>query len=302
MPINKRCSAGLSDETLRLKFLRAKYDRRRCDFCGSVNVYYTDSDRHQWRCRDCWKTTSLTRGTALDGTRRSLRFWYEVIWQFVLRHPANKAHQLLGTNEPMDVWRGYQRLREALKEHSERSWNPEEGTYEVDEALYGGRWENLRKEIKKKLREEGKNKRGRGAKARKQPVFGILKRNGKVYLKLIDSFDSGTLEPIIKDLVETNSTVLTDTWKGYNGLAGLGFIHRQIEHGEGEYANGPIHINGMEGFWGLSKTNMHTYKGIQDHNWEYYLKEMEFRYNFRELDYEEQFEKLIQILMRCFKG
>ncbi|MBD3286115.1 IS1595 family transposase, partial [candidate division WOR-3 bacterium] len=46
---------------------------------------------------------------------------------------------------------------------------------------------------------------------------------------------------------------------------------------KGEYVSGKVHVNGMEGFWGLSKTNMNTYKGIRKRNWEYYLKEMEFR-------------------------
>jgi len=53
----------------------------------------------------------------------------------------------------------------------------------------------------------------------------------------------------------------------------------------------------MEGFWGLSKVNMQSYKGIRKKNWIYYLKEMEFRYNNRELDHDETVAKIINILM-----
>lgn len=63
------------------------------------------------------------------------------------------------------------------------------------------------------------------------------------------------------------------------------------------YVDGRIHINGMEGFWGLSKTNMHTYKGIKKKNWLLYLKEMEFRYNTRKLNFEKQAIEIIKILM-----
>jgi len=53
----------------------------------------------------------------------------------------------------------------------------------------------------------------------------------------------------------------------------------------------------MEGFWGLSKTNMHTYKVVKKKNWVLYLKEMEFRYNNRKLNFEQFVLKIIKILM-----
>lgn len=193
-------------------------------------------------------------------------------------------------------------IREALFDYSEATWKREEGIYEADEALYGGRWKNFKKHIKGLLREQGKAKRGRGAKFRKQPVFGIYKRNeGKVYLRLINDFDTDTLEPIIEEIADKESEIFSDAWEGYNGLAGLGYIHSRIAHGEGEYVSGRVHTNGIEGFWGLSKTNMNTYKGIRKNNWKFYLKEMEFRYNYRGLTFEEQVDKIIEILMGKWK-
>ena len=43
-----------------------------------------------------------------------------------------------------------------------------------------------------------KGKRGRGA-AGKVPVFGLLKRNGSVYVAIIPNVSSATLIPIIRD-------------------------------------------------------------------------------------------------------
>jgi hypothetical protein len=48
------------------------------------------------------------------------------------------------------------------------------GTVEVDETYLGGQWKNKRKTIR-----EAGTKRGRDIK--KQPVFGILCRNGTVW-------------------------------------------------------------------------------------------------------------------------
>ena len=148
-----------------------------------------------------------------------------------------------------------------------------------------------------KLRKQGIAKRGRGAKYTKQPVFGIYKRNGSVFLVPIPDTEKKQLEKIIKEKIEIKSKIHSDKWRGYAGLVGLGYVHSSVDHGKEEYVSGKVHINGMEGFWGLSKTNMHIYKGIKKKNWIYYLKEMEFRYNNRELDHDELVGKIIKILM-----
>lgn len=55
------------------------------------------------------------------------------------------------------------------------------GEIEVDESYFGG---------------HRKGNRGRGA-AGKVPVFGLLKRGGKIYTKIIPDASSTTLIPII---------------------------------------------------------------------------------------------------------
>lgn len=147
------------------------------------------------------------------------------------------------------------------------------------------------------LRKQGLARRGRGAKYTKQPVFGIYKRNGSVFLVPVPDTEKEQLERIIKERIKLKSKIYSDKWKGYSGLVGLGYVHSSVDHGREEYVSGKVHINGMEGFWGLSKTNMHTYKGIKKKNWIYYLKEMEFRYNNRNLNHDQLVEKIIQILM-----
>ena len=56
------------------------------------------------------------------------------------------------------------------------------GEIEVDESYFGGK---------------RKGKRGRGA-AGKIPVFGLLKKGGKVYTKIIPDASGATLIPIIE--------------------------------------------------------------------------------------------------------
>lgn len=84
-----------------------------------------------------------------------------------------------------------------------------DGEVEADESYFGGR---------------RKGKRGRGA-AGKVPVFGLLKRNDKVYTAIIPDAREATLIPIIRQKVEPDSIVYTDTWRSYNALDVSEFKH-----------------------------------------------------------------------------
>lgn len=74
------------------------------------------------------------------------------------------------------------------------------GAVEADESYFGDR---------------RKGKRGRGA-AGKVAVFGPLKRGGKFYTAIIPVANPATLLPIVKEKVEPDSIVYTDTFKAYN--------------------------------------------------------------------------------------
>lgn len=217
-------------------------------------------------------------------------------WCFILSHAAHKAGKLL-RKDTKACWNVYQTIRRAIVGESRKNRKKIGGTIELDESFYGGTFKNLRKKVRQELRRLGLNKRGGGAKYRKQPVFGIFKRNGQVYLEPIPEAKAAVLLPIIEKRVVMGSDAFSDTATWYSGLVGLGYIHRTIDHGKQEYVDGEIHINGLEGFWGLSKTNMHTYKGIKKKNWLLYLKEMEWRYNNRQLSFEEQVGEIIKLLM-----
>ena len=75
-----------------------------------------------------------------------------------------------------------------------------EGSVELDESYFGGR---------------RKGRRGRGA-AGKVVVFGILKRNGRVYTVVVNNAKSDTLMPVIKQKIMSDSIVYTDSLSSYD--------------------------------------------------------------------------------------
>lgn len=143
---------------------------------------------------------------------------------------------------------------------------PELGEFEIDESYFGAR--------------RVRGKRGRGA-AGKTPVFGILKRDGKVYVNIVKNCKKAQLMPIIEGKVLEGSTIYSDGWKSYDGLILNGYDHYRVYHSKNEFARGKTHINGIESFWSYAKRRMAKFNGLSDEVFHLHLKESEFRWNFR---------------------
>jgi transposase len=137
---------------------------------------------------------------------------------------------------------------------------------EIDESYFGPR--------------RVRGKRGRGA-GLKTPVFGVLKRKGKVYTKIVRNCSKDELLPILKGKILAGSTVYSDGWKAYDGLV-YNYDHYRVHHAVNEFARGKNHINGIESFWGWSKRRLVKFNGIKKEHFHLFLKECEFRFNHRD--------------------
>lgn len=115
---------------------------------------------------------------------------------------------------------GYQLIRKAIVQASKHGRKKITGTIELDESFYGGTFKNLRKQVCLELRRLGLNKRGGGAKYRKQPVFGIFKRNGQVYLEPIPEAKAKVLSPIITKKVKAGQMYFLIREPGIVDLSG----------------------------------------------------------------------------------
>lgn len=170
------------------------------------------------------------------------------------------------------------------------------GTVEVDETYVGGHWKNKRKSV----RDQG-TKRGRGTK--KQPVFGILCRNGLVWAEIVENVEAETLQPLISSKVKTGSIVCSDMWRAYTGIASRGFVHRMVNHGDREYSDGKgNHINGLEGFWGYLKRKLAAKGGIRREKLFLYLGEYVWRYNNRNESDKLKLKRILKLLEKEVGG
>ena len=130
-----------------------------------------------------------------------------LIEHFVAGTTARAAAELVGVHRNTAA-SFYTRLRKVIAEEMEKA-SPFAGEIEVDESYFGGR---------------RKGKRGRGA-GGKVPVFGLLKRGGKVYTAMIPNARTATLMPIMERMIRPDSIVYTDGFSSYDALDVSDFHH-----------------------------------------------------------------------------
>ncbi|MFH1706217.1 MAG: IS1595 family transposase [Patescibacteria group bacterium] len=227
----------------------------------------------------------------VKGVRLTKKEWEEIVEWFLLeRSGLWIAERLkLGRNQI------YQALRKVRKVITVDVPGIFGGIVEVDETYLGGQKKNKRKKqlLKERLLKK-ESKRGFGT--TKQPVFGILCRNGKVFAELVNDTEAKDLMPIIKKRVESGTRVCSDTWRAYTGLATKGYVHRTVEHQKKEYVKGRNHINGLEGFWGYLKRKLAAKGGVRKKYLHLFLGEYVWRYNYRKLTFEEQKKRILKLL------
>ena len=150
---------------------------------------------------------------------------------------------------------------------------------EVDESYFGPR--------------RVRGKRGRGA-SKKVVVFGLLKRNGRVYTQIIPRATQIEIMPIIRRTIASGSDIYSDGWKSYDALGIFGYNHKKVKHHLNEFADGDNHINGIESFWSWTKRKLNKFNGLPKVKFSQYLLEYEWRFNHR--------SEMLKLLKRLVKN
>ena len=183
-----------------------------CPKCGGTKGWVNLRD--VFECSSCNYQTSITAGTVLEGTRKSLREWFHAMWWICTQTTGGSAkglQRLLGLKSYQTAWTWLHKLRIAMV-RADRTLLSD--TVELDEIFIGGSLAG---------------KRGRGAEG-KTLVAVALERNGKqnerIRLAVIPNASSEILGGFVKTNIAKGSTVITDGWNGYNNLNKLEYTHK----------------------------------------------------------------------------
>jgi len=175
----------------------------------------------------------MNKGLSKHNRRKILSHFSEDI-------AASKTARLTGISRNT-VNSYYALFRERIMQRQYEQVMELSGEIEVDESYFGAR--------------RVRGKRGRGA-AGKTPVFGLLKRGGKVFVSIVPNCSKAALMPIIEGKVLEGSTIYSDGWKAYDGLILNGYDHYRVYHSHNEFVRGKSHVNGIEAFWSFAKRRL----------------------------------------------
>ena len=136
------------------------------------------------------------------------------------------------------------------------------------------------------------NSQGRSVKD-KTPILGMVERKGKIVARKIETTSVAHITPEVVKTVK-NAMVYTDEWVGYKQVNKI-YDHLFVKHNEGEYVNGRIYTNTIEGFWSILKRGIvGIYHFTSRKHIQKYVDEFVFRYNTRNNGEHQRFNLFLQ--------
>ncbi len=252
-----------------------------CPVCGTDRVKFSEK-HNRWQCAvpHTKRQFTLKTGTIFEDSPIGLDKWLPAVW--LLSSNRNgisswELHRALKVTQKT-AWFMLGRIRKAMQDEGNGGKIGGPGCeIEIDETFIGGAARFMRKGDKVRKMQ---GKRGGADAGNKTIVLGILERAGKVRTAVVENRKKKTMEPIIRENVETGSQLMTDDlqtgwWNPEE------FEHQAINHLE-SYVDGNCHTNGMENFWSLLKRGVKgTYVSVEPFHLHRYVDEACFRFNNR---------------------
>lgn len=242
----------------------------RCPRCGHRKGWPI-TERAVVECASCGYHASFTAGTVFQDSHIPLRHWFQAIWMVTSQKNGASAltvQHVLGLGSYRTAWAMLHKLRHAMVRPGRDRLS---GRVEVDETFVGGEEPDVhgRQRRTKSLVVVAVEEDGRGI--------------GRVRMRRIPDASASSLLAFAADAVEPGSTVRTDGWAGFGGLAAAGFVHEKVvlsSHGVSAAAEELPRIHLVASL--LKRWLVGTHQGsVSPEHLEYYLDEFTFRFNRR---------------------
>ena len=253
-------------------------------FDESSKVYKCAGNKY--KCKSTGKYFNVRTGTIFDNTKIPLQKWFLALYVFSSHKKGISSHQLAKdiSVTQKSAWFLLHRLRYVF-DHP--NFQKALGNIvEIDEAFMGGEAKN--KHANKKNRNEDGN-----TIHEQQPVLGMKERNGNIVAIVIPDRNKETILPVIRNVVKSDSTLMTDDYKGYHDLAN-DYSHFTVNHSAKEYVNAMAHTNGIENFWSHLKRGIDgIYHWCSKDHLQSYVDEFTLRFNTREYSTQGRFDLIL---------
>lgn len=242
-------------------------DGFRCPRCKCDKAWLVSEVK--FKCHNCGYQTSVIAGTIFQDTHKPLTLWFRAIWYITSQKNGTSAlnlQRVLGLGSYETAWTWLHKLRRAMVRQGRDKLN---GIVEVDEAFIGAPAKG--------------GKRGRSAENKVLVAVAVEvndKKIGRIRIGIIDSASSENLHNFIEETIEKGSTIVTDGWRGYNGLSENGYLQEIRKRKTEDESTLLPHVHTVISL--LKRWLLGTLQGsCSKEHIAYYLDEYTFRFNRR---------------------
>jgi transposase-like protein len=247
---------------------------------------------NKYKCKNTGKYFNIKSNTFMESSNIPIQKWLFALW-IVTSHKKGISSAQLARD--IDVtqktaWFLLMRIRKCFGIENYNEIGGEGQIVEADESFYGGK--NKNRHADKKV----KNSQGRSWKD-KTAITGMVERGGKLTAIVTLNTASEVMQPVLKKYVSKGSILISDDWKGYNGLD-THYHQYTIKHSDKgykhDYDSSVIHTNTIEGSWKIMKNSLRDmYNSVSRKHLQLYVDEFVYRYNMRKKHDSDKFNWLL---------
>jgi len=235
---------------------------------GSYRVY------QRYLCKNCGRTFNDKTGTIFAHSKMKLKEWYFTIYVFLRFNASLRQIEAELDLSYRTVRRRVERFARALDAPVIRLSGP----VEIDEVYVSAGLKG--RERDQESRSRGLSTRGRGSyDGDKPPVFTLVDRGAdERYVVPAKSAEESTVRLLLADHEEESLTVYTDGFRAYDPLEDDdSFTREYVVHGDGEYADGEVHVNSCESHASLARRWLSPHRGVSKDKLTPYLRAFQLR-------------------------
>src|SRR3954470_14066203 len=215
-----------------------------CPRCERERKFHRTKTRASYTCDSCGLHVHPMKGTIFEKSTTSLHLWFYAIYLVASTRCGISAKQL--ERELGVTYKTAHRMMKRIRTELMADIDDDQlsGDVEIDETSW-----------RAKPRHTLTRPEAAAFREAKPTILGMVERGGRVRLRVIPSRRGPALSRAVRANVNPSSLIITDDWPAYGPLRYEGFLARRvINHSAGQYVDGDIHTNTIEGFFGNLKT------------------------------------------------